>query len=514
METPNLSVLIIPQFDLEEVATGLKINLTFSSSLVGDGGLLVEFPAHFAKISDEKEPLAHDAEGVLPVVLDTSETGTICHAARKPVGDIVIGYGVSASLSDESKSDIPKLGLYRDQGGLLGSGYSFLASPPLMDAYDIAFEWDLSAVPEGMRAVWTYGEDDSLITKVGPFSLLKDAVFMIGQIHSYPPPGTTGRMIDYYGYYWFGDLPPNIDVIKTIHHDFYMKMSEYFDSTPSKENCYRSFVRNTGSTKSFGGTAFAHSHIFDYDNQINKASNFDLVRRLSYEMNQHWLGPSAKSMGMDWLYEGMNVYLSMFMPGRNKIDRTGAYFLETFNMLCTRYYTNPLTQSTLTLDDVLERVPSDPYAREHISTRAWAFVIWADLKARRITQDKMPELMRPVEDLVMKPIVKEKSRGELQGIDKFISMLEPLMKDDIKRHYNNFTNGVITRLFTDLFGGPNSFHILKGVAQEVLDFGMDRDSFVSGIVKHLKVGSRAEIAGIMEGDKIGWSSHEVSLPWL
>jgi hypothetical protein len=37
---------------------------------------------------------------------------------------------------------------------------------------------------------------------------------------------------------------------------------------------------------------------------------------------------------------------------------------------------------------------------------------------------------------------------------------------------------------------------------------MDRNSFATGIVKGLEVGSRAEIAGILEGDKIVWSSHE------
>jgi predicted metalloprotease with PDZ domain len=58
-----------------------------------------------------------------------------------------------------------------------------------------------------------------------------------------------------------------------------------------------------------------------------------------------------------------------------------------------------------------------------------------------------------------------------------------------------------------LFGAKT--HTLKKVDQEILDFGIDRESFEEGVVRGLKEGSRAEQAGLKEGDRIVKSSY----PW-
>jgi hypothetical protein len=51
-------------------------------------------------------------------------------------------------------------------------------------------------------------------------------------------------------------------------------------------------------------------------------------------------------------------------------------------------------------------------------------------------------------------------------------------------------------------------HILVKVKQEVLDFGMDKQAMEEeGIMNGLKVGSRAEKAGLREGDRILRSSY-------
>jgi len=73
-----------------------------------------------------------------------------------------------------------------------------------------------------------------------------------------------------YGYYWFGDLPPNIEIIKDIHKSFFSKVSKLFNNTPSPNNPYRHFVRNTAFLKSFLEISFMRSHIFDDDYQISQ----------------------------------------------------------------------------------------------------------------------------------------------------------------------------------------------------------------------------------------------------
>ncbi len=57
-----------------------------------------------------------------------------------------------------------------------------------------------------------------------------------------------------------------------------------------------------------------------------------------------------------------------------------------------------------------------------------------------------------------------------------------------------------------LFSGART-HELKQVDQETLEFGVDRGSFEDGVVKGLTAGSRAELAGLKEGDRIVSSSY-------
>lgn len=502
LDIPELSVLLTPRFDKEENATGLQVTLTIGSSQIKDEEPLVRFSSLFGGIPVEEGFSASDEEGLLPIVKERSELRVAPNAGREALGDVQISYYVSASSSNQSKLDGPIVGLYRDQRGLIGSGFSFMASPPLAGSYRMLVRWDLRQAPQGTRAVWTYGEGPAAVETKGPASMLQDSVYMVGRVHSIPPAPKAGSISDYYGYYWFGNLPPNIKAIQREHYRFFRAFSELFETTPSPINCHRSFVRNGGNTKCFVSTSFLHSHVLDYDTQIDKIEVRDLFRRMSYEMTQTWLGPPVTAVEFDWLYEGMRDCLSICIPYSDDF-RKKDYTRATINMLCTKYYTSPLTQKNLGLDTLLELSVTDAYAREHLTSRAWAFVFWVDLRARSLS-----ELARPLEDLVMKPLAKNKARGAPHGINDFVGLLKPLMHDEILQHYKSFHNGAVIRLPSELHEWGNGTHSLKLVQELVLDFGMHRTSFATGTVKGLKAGSRAEVAGIVEGDKIVWSSHE------
>jgi hypothetical protein len=135
----------------------------------------------------------------------------------------------------------------------------------------------------------------SPISKIGPSSLLTDSVYMVGPTCSNPPILIPGSISDYYGYYWFGTLSDNVELIKDIHHSFFLKVSEFFNSTPSKDNPYRTFILNTASTPSFNNTTLKNSHVFTYDSRITQVENYDLIRRLSHSVVHNFLGPSLLS---------------------------------------------------------------------------------------------------------------------------------------------------------------------------------------------------------------------------
>ena len=247
------------------------------------------------------------------------------------------------------------------------------------------------------------------------------------------------------------------------------------------------------------GTSFFRSHIFDYDDQIAEAEDYDLVRRLAYEMAHNWLGPPATE-GTDWLYEGIKNCLSIYFPFRNRF-RPAHYFQATISMLCTRYYTNPLIN--LSQEQLLKLVPTNEYAKELLIARAWAFVISMDIRTRWLMAGK---IMRPAEDLTIKPFSKRKAAGQAHGIEEWIELLEPLLGAETRERYEDMLSGEVILMDVRLFSGAGT-HILRQIDMEILDFGIDRESFELGVVKGLKAGSRAEQAGLQEGEMIVKSSY-------
>ncbi|KUJ24363.1 uncharacterized protein LY89DRAFT_19463 [Mollisia scopiformis] len=501
---PTIKVLLVPRFGVSQAIAGLRIVLTIGSARVEEGSVLVTsrttvnqsfIPRGQIEASDQAGALS------LQTKISTQDSTISWLVGRSTSGDVTLKYR-TLPVSDTGSSTISKAtGLYTDQRGLIGSGLAFLPTPPGDQIYRNIVEWDLSQAPAGTRALWTFGEGPAPVGRVGPSSILTESVYMVGAIHSNPPSPAIGSTSDSYGYYWFGDLPPNLEVIKDIHHAFFLKVTAFFEESSSADNPYRSFVLNTGKSKSSGGTSFLRSHIFAYDDQISQAEDYDLVRRMSYEISHLYVGPSVAAKDVDWLYEGIKNCLSIYMPFRNGF-RTGHYFQWTMSTLCLRYYTSPLIN--LPLDELLKLVPTNAYAREQLEARAWSFVVGTDLKARR-----MSKLVRPIEDLGMRPLSKMRGDGKPHGIEQWMGMLEPLMGDELTRRYDDFIAGRPALLEVDLYHvrGPGT-HYLKQVDQEFLDFGMDRKSFEYGIVMDLKSGSRAEEAGLREGDKLLWSSHQ------
>ncbi len=335
---------------------------------------------------------------------------------KKTDGDLELKYIAHPEKSDGQRSP---LDLYYCQEGFLGCGLSWLPLPKSDRVFRNVVEWNLECAPESTRAVWTFGEGPGPVERIGPISVLSDSVYMVGHIQSTPLTSTSRSLPGSYGYYWFGDLPPNIEAIKKLHPDFALKAATFMDiPPPSADNPYRSFVRRSPRSKAFGGTCFRNSQIFDYGDQVSQVRDYDLVRRMAYEMVHHWFRKSLLDGAPDILFQGIKNCLSIYLPFRNKF-RTGHYFQATICVLCTRYYTSPLI--SLKVEDLLELVPTNAYAREQLEYRAWALVVGIDLRARR-----MSKLIRPIEDLAIHPLMKERAKGNPYGMKEFLELSQRL----------------------------------------------------------------------------------------
>ena len=506
---PTIKVRITPKFKSTSEIECLGVTLTIESPNLRAGSAVVSFPSRLKKVTSIRHQdgmlQASDELGKLSTIYkgDSGIAAQRWEVERDTSGSIVIAYNKFPSVKDKSISG-SSIDLRYDHGGLLGPGLSFIPIPPRDVTYSCTVEWDLSAAPKGTRAVWTFGEGPEPITKTGPSSLLSDSVYMVGPIQSNPPALVPGSISDYYGYYWFGALPPNVEVIRDIHHAFFLKVSSFFGDTPSAINPYRSFVRSTTPEASFGGTNFIRSHIFDYDDRISIAVDYDLIRRMAYEMVHNFLGPSITDSNIDWLFEGIKNTLSIYLPFRPPNQfRTGHYFQSTLSMLCMKYYTNPLLH--VPHNEVLVLASDgNAYAKDMLAARAWAFVIGTDFAARKLVEITKPP-QRPIEDLAFKPLAKKRANGESHGIEEWVQLLTPLMSDDAKNLYEEMCEGKVIILPVEVFGAKT--HCLRQVDQEILDFGMERESFEEGMVKGLKIGSRAEKAGLRDGDKIVSNSY-------
>lgn len=506
---PAITASLTPTFDAARQVEGLHVSLSIEGLSRRAGDAVVSFPTNLARRTSispgTAEWRASDDLGDLPISIG-NDSSYEWVAQRDTAGQVNFSYVANPSLDGRLVGHAAAASDLRlDHGGLIGSGFSFIPIPSGTEVYNITVEWDLDGAPKGTRAVWTFGEGPKPIEKIGPASLLSDSVYMVGPIRS--DSGSTSNpntISDYYGYYWFGSLPSNIEVIKDIHHAFFLKVSDFFNDTPLASNPYRHFVRNTTPVKSFGGTSFVRSHIFDYDDQITQAQDYDLVRRMAYEMIHSFLGPSLADPSIDWLFEGIKHALSIYLPFRPPNQfRTGHYFQSTLSMHCMKYYTSPLVH--VPHDEVLARASAgDAYAMELLGIRAWAFVIGTDFAARKLVAKTKPP-QRPIEDLAIKPLAVRKRDGKSHGIGDWIDLLTPLMGPDARDRYEYMRSGKVITLPVEVFGAKS--HRLVQVDEETFDLGMDRQAFEEGLVQGLKPGSRAEKAGLREGDAISWSSH-------
>ncbi|CZT46902.1 uncharacterized protein RSE6_07410 [Rhynchosporium secalis] len=569
---PKLNVLVEPRFDENGHAISLHISLTFDCRGLRRDSTLLTSPASLLEMGDGIQLHASDESGELLIILDDLKESRQSLqkqwlTTRETFGSVKVHYEVRPSQEDEFKYGRPVIGLHKEPGGLLGSGFAILPILPAGNAYTNTVEWKLTGAPNGTRAVWTYGEGPEPVARVGPVSVLRNSVFMVGQIQSNPrvavesstanvEEGHEGSTSDTYGYYWFGLLPPKIAIMKNIHYACFTNAQKmfgpdddsvqdfkhaFFVNVPEADRVcivdplpYRSFIRNTRTTKAFGGTSFAHSHIFDYDDQIDKVNDFDVVRQVAYEMAQIWFGLPALE-GYDWFFEGIMNCLSIYIPVRH-LELRNDYYISRFcgkprfalfadintirgyqcylplltawctdstvNMLCTRYYTSPLIK--VPFKDVLKMTSTDALAREHMSARAWAFVFGVDMRARILAKHEL-KTAYPVERIAMLALANHKARDDAHTIKYWMKLLTPVMGKELKQRYVDFCDGVPIVLPEGLIGFNSQ---LRSFKDNVLDFGMNRESFSAGVVKGLQVGSRAWVAKLENGDKILWSSHE------
>lgn len=246
--------------------------------------------------------IASDAQGHLPLVIhDQAENGPRDWVvARATQGDVSVSFRAFPREVNLTTPVGPRIDLRVDQGGVHGTGMSFIPVPPgEAKLYNLNVVWDLSHAPCDTKIVWTYGEG-SFVNRKGPVSSITNALYTVGPLNSITSPDSPN-----FGLYWFGTPPFNTTDLGSTLQSLFSQMAPFFHD--SVDSIYRIVIRK--SLRGFGGTAFERSFILEYDEAIMRTlDNEDLFHLVAHEMVHNWpLLESAQENAGAWYSEGTVV---------------------------------------------------------------------------------------------------------------------------------------------------------------------------------------------------------------
>ncbi|KAF2150318.1 hypothetical protein K461DRAFT_322784 [Myriangium duriaei CBS 260.36] len=445
-----------------------------------------------------------DQKGILPI-----RTEDICsdgvprrtwYLQRATKGRISLKFTAVPRKVNRNTRIAARTDLRYESGGMQGSGVTILPEPAfpkaMLQNWNFKVQWDLSDAPQRTRAIWTFGEGPKVVTHIGPASDLIQSIFSVGHVNSYP---ALSQDFKTFGMYWFGDLPPNIVAMQKYEETTFHAMSRFWKDPPGPKNAYRIFVRNSAPANGYGGTEFTRSYMLEYDSRIQNITNDDLTQLLTHEMVHNWphMGKRAGEPGANkanedgsWFTEGVADYYAGYFPYKIK-TRTAEWSRTQVNLFLSQYYTNPAIRQPNA--EARRNAWSDANGQMMIYSRGWAYLTMLDEQVRQASKGK-----RSLDNLVMKMIDCMRRRKDYSMKAWTTLVRKELGKPAVDELHNMVDGSFIKPLPT------RSVPPMKLVRQdrEVLDVGFNLSSYSSHIVTGLKPGSRAEQAGVREGDKI------------
>ncbi|KAH8890089.1 hypothetical protein GQ53DRAFT_766172 [Thozetella sp. PMI_491] len=447
-----------------------------------------------------------DEAGALRLVADPAEgaTGDAGWRAERPTsGRVTIRLSVAGVASDDKLAS--KGALRQSHGGLVGIGKAFLPRLALPSTiYRVGVIWDLTSVPAGTKAVWTFGEGPELVSKAGAADILLNSVYMVGPVESVlaetleggetpaPPAGQCGA-------YWLGPLPPSLDAVKDFNLKMFPRLSAFFRD---EAGSYRVFFSQV--PKGLEAQVVDSSSLIQYAEDAKDEADYDLVRLLNRSMISTWaqLDPEDDGTRNDWFTKGFATLYSIYLPYRFG-QRTPHYFRDTLNGVLSGYFTSPL------LDKPIKDFPDeagDWYADAGMWLRGGIYIFRMDALSRWASKDQNAGVLRPIDEIIADISVRRRNGEKLQARDWISYIAKWIGEETATQHLKDMVNG--EPMYLDAFS--TAFEGIDPVEQEVLDFGFDRASLDAGVVSGVVEGSRAAEAGLQNGDVVKWHSR----PWL
>ena len=514
----QLSIVLIPNFDLSLTKVeSLTVGIGLPQITVHANTTLVELPLwvgntptqqydesrnHSLQAFDDAGPLR------LTIMDDHSYNMRRWLPQRDTHGQIIIFCTAFPGTVEIHTSTGPRTDLRQIDGGLLGSGVDMIPVPPFPDEeYNILFKWAHKDFPPGISWVTTFPyltESYQTLTDAR-VEVLQRSLFAVGtKLNRYPPhlPGTVpGTGSKNFGLYWFGDekhVPFNVSSLGAYIQELHGGMDMFFQNPYPGNNDYSIFLRQ--SMRGFGAASFNNAFILEYHHSENVTLS-ELRRLVAHEMVHKWAlmelparsnSISASNVETTWYNEGIASYYATFFPYRlNATDRRE--FLKSLNFSMQAYYTNPAIK--LTNRECAQQQWQNIDAHRLPHHRGMAYFLLLGWELRQQFNDTTT-----IDDLVIQLLNKRRSE-QRHDRDVWLELVSAkLGMDKAREMYEAMANGTILTLPPDTLGNLNL--TLVPQEQERLELGFATRSFETRVVEGVVAGSRAEAAGIRDGDYI------------
>lgn len=515
---PWYNVTLCPVFDRStSIAESLHITISLSAPQISAHEAIVELPWTYGNMpfqhygNDTGNPItASDDLGALGLKLVDDNTRNLrCWIPdRSTEGDVELHMLALPREVDIYTPIGPRVDL-RQQGdgtGLLGAGLSMLPVPPGHEETEwlINFRWDLAHAPPDVVAASSLGDEEE-INLQGSLEKIQLALFAVGQtLHRYSPFEQSPE----FALYYFGDeqgIPFDIEHLTFSIFRFYRFASAYFFEPENQPYCV--FLRH--SPRAFGGASFLDAFLLEYYAAVNVTQR-ELELTLMHEIvhNCPRLQPTPSAPDIGWYNEGIAEYYKIFIPHRFGLWDQET-FLKEFNKVMVAYYTSPAIQARLTNDEAQALAWSDPDAQRVPYLRGFVFLFALDQGIRYFSF--LSDLEGSL-DFVAIPLVDRRERGLSYDLEAWASAVNDSVGGYVGSDADGYTWALYTYSMMSTGGilalNPTPWNErempfeLNITSLEILELGFNHTSFTSRVIQDVESGSRAEEAGLRDGDVI------------
>lgn len=219
---------------------------------------------------------------------------------RKLKGNLSWSYCIFPRILPEGYRSSPYYDFRNEPFGLNGSGYFSFILPDLKERCEVSLRWDMSDMPKGARAIWSYGEGE--IHRQLTAQQVAQTMFQVGKMQAVENASI--------GVYWFGNSGFDIAGVANRILPIFDYMKAFFHDRDSQ---FHVFLRRDPFVYSGGGSACPYAFISGYS-AFGEVDLDQWFRVLVHEMVHTWIHMEDGEENTTWFNEGATEYYSTLIP--------------------------------------------------------------------------------------------------------------------------------------------------------------------------------------------------------